>query len=594
MGMRGVAAAVLFLCVMHGAGAEASVVAVAPVFNDEVAVAGVKGEAERAYRDALQANQAAQAAAPADVSLAVARCRFISNFTDEEYGYYVESAPGDHEACLEQLSLHWKTAPLAQLHLFEQQWGDEAIPLGEELIKQSATWPIALRAELLANQSRNYSNAKNPVQANQLSLQAARLGDSGSVPKAVEELLRLHDQAGAARLLHDTAAATTSWEADSRLESALKLEDPAVALAELRRYDGKKLDLDSATVARVHLHAKDATSARKALGVSGYGEDDTQARFDTAVLGGDLAEAAAQVDATDFGNLGKNVERFAVLLNDAPRSLFQWPMIGMTMLVAAMLLVLALTPGVLLLPVHYRGLMRRIKGRAQLPLFPAVGLRHAWWALALLVALPFLVAGVVAPRSLATLFEGEKLLAAEVLFRLTLWSTIVSLLLLVPVIRGIGRSGLRGDGTLLRQAGWVLAALVVLFAVAFLQSLVLRWTMQDSSTAQTEMIGQLLDGGKFYFGATLTIILMAVLIPVFEELVFRCALLGGMARHISFGWANLIQALVFATIHGDPPRFFFYFTMGLLAGGLVRKTRSLMPAIALHAINNAIAFLLTS
>ncbi|MGH8062954.1 MAG: lysostaphin resistance A-like protein, partial [Pseudoxanthomonas sp.] len=473
------------------------------------------------------------------------------------------------------------------------EWADDAITKGEELIKHSASWPVALRAELLAKQAGNYSQAKDQAQAKKLSLQAARLGDSGSVPKAVEELLRQRDQAGAARLLRDTAAAKTSWAANSRLEAALKIEDPAVALAELHRYDGKEFGLDGATVARVHLKSKDAASARKALAESGHGEDDTQVRFDTAVLGGDVKAASAQVHATDVENLGNNIQRFAVLLTDSPSAIFQWSMMGMAMLAAVILLTLALMPGALLVPVHYRGLMRRVRGRTPLPLFPSVGLRHAWWGLALLLALPFLVAGVIAPRSLAVLFAGETLPAADALFRLTLWSTVISLLLLSPIVWSLGRTSFRGDGALLRQAGWVLAALLVLYAVAFLQGMVLRWTMKDTATIQTEMIGQLLDGGKLFFGAVATFTLMAVLVPIFEELVFRCLLLGGMARHISFGWANLIQALLFATAHGDPPRFFFYFTMGLLAGGLVRKTRSLTPAIALHAINNGVAFLLT-
>lgn len=583
MGMRGLAAAALLLCAVAGVRAAEPATGPTPAFNDVTAVVEVKAVTERAYRQALQANQAAQAAAPTDVSVAVARCRFINNYTDEEYGYFVESAPADHEACIERLKLHWQSAPLAELYVFEH----------EQLIKRSASWPLALRAELLAKQAGHYGEADNQAQAKKLSLQAARFGHSGSVPKAVEELLRQRDPLGAARLLRETAAATTSWGANKRLEAALKLEDPAVAMAELHRYDGKGLGLEGATVARVHLKSKDAASARKALEESGIGEDDAQVRFDTALLGGDLKMAAAQVDVTDVENLGDNIQRFAVLLTDSPGAIFQWSMIGMALLAAVMLLTLALLPGVLLVPVHYRGLMRRVRNRTPLPPFPTVGLRHAWWALALLLALPFLVAGVVAPHSLAVLFAGEAQPAADALFRLTLWSTVVSLLLLSPIVWSLGRASFRGDGTLLRQAGWVLAALLVLYAVGFLQGMVLRWTMEDTTTAQTEMIGQLLDGGKMFFGAATTFLLMAVLVPIFEELVFRCLLLGGMARHIGFGWANLIQALLFATVHGDPPRFFFYLAMGLLAGGLVRKTRSLTPAIALHAINNGVVFLLT-
>jgi membrane protease YdiL (CAAX protease family) len=40
-------------------------------------------------------------------------------------------------------------------------------------------------------------------------------------------------------------------------------------------------------------------------------------------------------------------------------------------------------------------------------------------------------------------------------------------------------------------------------------------------------------------------------------------------------------------MHADPPRFVFYFAMGLFGGWLVRRTGSIAPAIALHALNNA-------
>jgi membrane protease YdiL (CAAX protease family) len=66
-------------------------------------------------------------------------------------------------------------------------------------------------------------------------------------------------------------------------------------------------------------------------------------------------------------------------------------------------------------------------------------------------------------------------------------------------------------------------------------------------------------------------------------------LLGGMSRHISFGWANALQSLLFASIHGDPPRFLVYAALGWLAGWLTRRYGTLLPAIALHALNNAMA-----
>jgi membrane protease YdiL (CAAX protease family) len=64
---------------------------------------------------------------------------------------------------------------------------------------------------------------------------------------------------------------------------------------------------------------------------------------------------------------------------------------------------------------------------------------------------------------------------------------------------------------------------------------------------------------------------------------------GRLARHLSFGWANLIPALLFAAVHRDTPRFLFYFGMGLVLGWLVKRTRGLAAPVLLHALNNAYA-----
>ena len=75
------------------------------------------------------------------------------------------------------------------------------------------------------------------------------------------------------------------------------------------------------------------------------------------------------------------------------------------------------------------------------------------------------------------------------------------------------------------------------------------------------MIDSLVGGGLQTYGLAATLLLVAGLVPVFEETVFRGFLLGGLTRHISFGWANLAQATLFAAIHDDLPRFPFYFAL---------------------------------
>ncbi|KRA44336.1 hypothetical protein ASD72_10030 [Pseudoxanthomonas sp. Root630] len=427
-----------------------------------------------------------------------------------------------------------------------------------------------------------------------MALRAARLGESNSVPLAVDAVLAKRDEAGAARLLRDSPAATDAWRADKRLAAALKIKDARIALEELRRYDGKEFVLDGALVARAHLNAGDLAAARRALETAGEGDDQARARFDVALAQADIPAAIAQIDITDTDGIATHLERFAVLANQHPASVFRLPMLGMALMSGGILLALALLPLMLLVPVHYRGLARRVQGRAPVALFPGIGLRHAWWGMALMLALPFVIAGVVEPRSIAGLFTGDVLPDADAFARINLWSSVASPALLAPVAWCLGRGGFTGRITWWRQVAWLLAALVMLYAVIYLQGAWLQWRAEDSRTEQTEAIERLLQGGQSIYGPALTFLLIAVLGPIVEELVFRGMLLGGMARHISFGWSNVLQALLFAGIHNDMPRFFFYFAMGLLAGMLVRRTGSLVPAIVLHAINNGVFFLLAT
>ena len=592
MGMRqGFAVAALLFTCASATKLEAAAPPNGSVREDETAVQAVTVAKEVAYRDALERFRRLQAASPEDVEQVIAQCRFVSNYLDDEYGDWIEAASDDHQACLESLATRWKHAPAAKLHIYRQQWGDEAIKAGESLLEEAGAWPDDLRRELYAAQAGLYANDERNIEAGKLALQAAQLGDGDSVPMAVGELLRQKDEAGAARLLRETPAATLAWRANRRLLSAMRLQDPSVALAELRRYDRSELVLDRATVARVHLRAGNAAAASKALGPPGEGHLDAQVRFDTALMSADIPTAIAQIRVADMDDMAANLQRFAVLAGQFPSSLLSLPMVAMALVSGGVLLGLALLPILLLMPVHYRGLARRVTGRMPVPVFPRTGLRHAWWGLTLMLALPFLVAGVVMPDSLALLFTGEQLPEPDALFRLTLWSTIVCLMLLVPVVRWLGRDAFRGEGPWLRQAGWLLLGLVAVYAVAFLQGTWLTWSMEDSRTVQTEAVARLLEGGTSLHGPVLTLVLMAILVPVYEEIVFRGLLLGGMARHISFGWANTIQAVLFALIHNDLPRFLFYFAMGVVTGMLVRKTRSILPAIALHAINNAVFFL---
>jgi membrane protease YdiL (CAAX protease family) len=83
-----------------------------------------------------------------------------------------------------------------------------------------------------------------------------------------------------------------------------------------------------------------------------------------------------------------------------------------------------------------------------------------------------------------------------------------------------------------------------------------------------------------------------VFAPLVEELLLRGRLLGALRTRIRPIFAVLLSAFIFACLHlqawGVPGRFFF----GIVCGMAVLRTRSIWPAVLLHAFNNGLVIAL--
>ena len=78
--------------------------------------------------------------------------------------------------------------------------------------------------------------------------------------------------------------------------------------------------------------------------------------------------------------------------------------------------------------------------------------------------------------------------------------------------------------------------------------------------------------------------------PLLEEILFRGIILEGFLKNYSPKKAILLSAVIFGAIHLNPWQASGAFLIGILIGWLYWKTRSLMPGIIIHFVNNAIAF----
>ncbi len=89
------------------------------------------------------------------------------------------------------------------------------------------------------------------------------------------------------------------------------------------------------------------------------------------------------------------------------------------------------------------------------------------------------------------------------------------------------------------------------------------------------------------------IVVSVIVAPVLEELIFRGLILRWLSRRWRPFWAVLVSALAFGLVHlPNLPQVVNATVMGVVLGYIYVLCRSVWPVIIIHAVNNALAYLL--
>lgn len=83
---------------------------------------------------------------------------------------------------------------------------------------------------------------------------------------------------------------------------------------------------------------------------------------------------------------------------------------------------------------------------------------------------------------------------------------------------------------------------------------------------------------------------LCLLAPLAEEMVFRGAILRALLGSYRPWLAILVSALFFSAVHANPAQMPHAFFIGLLMGWIYWRTGSILPCVALHWVNNTIAY----
>lgn len=137
----------------------------------------------------------------------------------------------------------------------------------------------------------------------------------------------------------------------------------------------------------------------------------------------------------------------------------------------------------------------------------------------------------------------------------------------------------------------------VFYVVAIAVSGVVLTTLFDgggdaggvSSTA-----AELQEAGGGAFAVLVLWLLVAVVTPLWEEVLFRGILFQALGARMPWFLAALIGAAVFAAIHIAPPALAYVFVLGLACCLLFRFHGNLWAPIALHVVNNSVIVLVAA
>ena len=139
----------------------------------------------------------------------------------------------------------------------------------------------------------------------------------------------------------------------------------------------------------------------------------------------------------------------------------------------------------------------------------------------------------------------------------------------------------------LRTRQWGVCFLCALAALgAILPSMYIQELMPELPNYMEDEF-ELLLSSRFGY------IILGLMAPMVEEIVFRGAILRALLRWKRNPWVGiLISAVLFSAIHMNPAQMPHAFLIGILLGWMYYRTDSILPGVIYHWVNNSMAYLM--
>ena len=587
--------------------------------DPQARVQQIDGDVQAEFAAALADYDAYVASNPHDVVGRLGRCRFIDEFAaNYPYASFSDGIDQRSAECLDEVAARFAGHPEVQLARLQRLYGAELGNAAREALAGSymRNWTAGQMARLYVvlaksvdgdDHGQSIEYARKALVLDETSdvrvLLATRLVERGDRDEAIEVLTSPVDG----------HAPGDAWylSAKMNLLAELSVRKPVLdlysRLREQQRYDHIGAARALRKVGAVS-QARDEFERQQQSGVSVPEVGSERFRFE--LEHGRAEDALAAYERwREHGWLQDPlaINRVALLWRDP---WLPWQSRDLWGLAAALLLIgaIGVAAAMPIALVHYRGLVRRaVTGEPYPSLDPGTDggrgqwtLLQAWWAsfafaaasiLALYGAGPLGITQVNVLNTMSPWGMSWGLDASPVQFaRMAMVEALLGIALLLPVVFVARRGHQNWWGS-----HWSIAKCVAVGALAglaFRLPLLAVWGRLRSSLSADgtdDVLWQMLDAVREQFGVVSAFWMLAICAPVIEELLFRGVLLRAFAQHIRFGWANLVQAALFAALHMNLKAAPMLFLLGLCAGILARRSGGLLAPMVLHAMFNLIA-----
>lgn len=548
---------------------------------------------------------------PNDVSVQIEKCKFIQL---AQYNEYDEINPNQasfdklSKALFEKYPDHPKVLAF-RVSLFWGEELEEVLTKCEKAIKSNPdSWDNSEKGKVYfraASYNFNQDNFEEALGYINLALEADE--DYGEEFLHAKILIELEYREEALSALEKTIDSTsTIWELNQKANLFLQLNDYENALSLYNKIHQK----DSTYQNNAEI-AKTLTGIKKYEAAREYLVKDTVKNWykEKASLNLFLHDLEHQADSlclqsyNAYRELGYSTDPLAIYRTKLffAHPFLTWKgrdFIGLfTFLIV--LIVLILIPSIWILPVYTIGHKWNIVDKfSHIDL--TWGLKSFWW-----ISAGYLIASFISlfaePEEIYSLFNwqateveitGEKLGISVLIFIIVLSIFSFAALTKTTLYLFLPNKWTTWQ-TIKNAVGYFFIYKIILGFYIKIGGAIFDVSMSDLTTIPELFLSSREDINALFkcFGTGIGFLLIGILVPIYEELIFRGIILDSCKRYIYFNWANFLQAMLFAAIHGELFLFPAFFAFGYIAGVLRLMSGSILPGIIFHSINNMLAVL---